>query len=120
MHRRLFCELSHYGINIGGSALAWIQDYLTDRSQSVTLDEISSCSYPASISSDIPQGTMLAPLYFIHDIPESVQCKYGFMLIVEINSPDDSIHLQTDINNLFCWSEKWQLHFNPAKCEFLT
>ena len=105
--------------------LAWIQDYsyLSDRSQSVILDGISNCTLPAF--SGVPQGTVLAPLLFlcfINDILESVQCKIrlyadDILLYSEINSPDDSVHLQTDIDNLFCWSEKWQLHFNPA--EFL-
>ena len=125
---RLFCKLSHYGIR--GSMLAWIQEYLNDRSQSVNcviLDGISSCNLP--VSSGVPQGTVhvLAPLLFlcfVNDIPEFVQCKISLyaddiLLYSEINSPDDYLCLQADIDNLFSWSEQWQLHFNPAKCEFL-
>ena len=86
--------------------LAWIQDYLTDRSQSV-IDGISNCTLP--VFSGVPQGTVLAPLLFlcfINDILESVQCKIrlyadDILLYSEINSPDDYVHLQTDIDNLF-------------------
>ena len=105
--------------------LAWIQDYLTDRSQNAILDRISSRNLP--VSSGVPQGTVLAPLLFlcfVNDVPEFVQCKIrlyadDILLYSEINSLDDCLRLQADIDNLFSWSERWQLHFNPAKCEFL-
>ena len=122
-HKRLFCKLFHYGIR--DFMLAWIQDYLTDRSQGVILDGISSCNLP--VSSGVPQGTVLAPLLFlcfVNDMPEFVQCKIrlyadDILLYSEINSPDDCLRLQADIDNLFSWCEQWELHCNPAECEFL-
>ena len=69
----------------------------------------------------------LAPLLFlcfVNDILEFVHCKIrlyadDILLYSGINSPDVCLRLQADIDNLFSWSEQWQLHFNPAKCEFL-
>ena len=73
-----------------------------------------------------PRNRACSPFVFIfvNDIPEFVQCKIrlyadDILLYSEINSLDDCLRLQTDIENLFLWSKQWQLYFNPAKCEFL-
>ena len=36
-----------------------------------------------------------------------------------INFKDDCIYLQKDLTALEQWSHKWQMSFNPTKCEFL-
>ena len=70
-HRKLCHKLSCYGVK--GNLLRWIKDYLTDRSQCVLLDRISSKSH--QVLSGVPQGSVLAPLLFliyINDITESI------------------------------------------------
>jgi len=70
---------------------------------------------------------MLAPLLFlcfVNNIPETVHSKIRFhaddiLLYSVIHSLNDCLCLQNDINNLLCWSKKWQLYFNPSKCEHL-
>jgi len=77
------------------------------------------------VTSGVPQGTMLAPLLFlcfVNDIPEIVHSKIrlyadDILLYSVIHSLNDCLHLQND--NLLCWSKKWQLYFNPSKCEHL-
>ena len=36
-----------------------------------------------------------------------------------IRNNDDIAHLQDDLNELEVWSNKWQMLFNPFKCEHL-
>ena len=36
-----------------------------------------------------------------------------------IYSMDDCYKLQKDLDSLTMWSNKWQIFFNPRKCEFL-
>ena len=41
------------------------------------------------------------------------------ILYSNIHSIEDCRSLQNDLNSLMKWSHKWQMHFNPRKCEFL-
>ena len=41
------------------------------------------------------------------------------ILYSNIHSIEDCYRLQNDLNSLMEWSHKWQMHFNPRKCEFL-
>ena len=41
------------------------------------------------------------------------------LLYRRISSPEDAIALQTDLTNLEAWEKKWQMDFNPDKCEVL-
>ena len=73
-HARLLYKLQHYGIR--GELLSWIESFLTDRSQYVILDNCKSHQTP--VSSGVPQGTVLAPLFFllyINDLPSQVCSK---------------------------------------------
>ena len=49
-HKRLLHKLSHYGIR--GKILAWIQDFLRDRTQSVVVD--GETSMPIGVTSGVP------------------------------------------------------------------
>ena len=60
-----------YGIN--NNLLRWFNDYLTDCSQCVLLDGVSSKSH--LVLSGVPQGSVLAPILFliyINDITDSI------------------------------------------------
>ena len=69
-HRHLLTKLLHYGI--GGHTHKCIETWLTQWIQQVVIDGESSCS--ASVTSGVPQGTVLGPIMFliyVNDIAES-------------------------------------------------
>ena len=122
-HSRLFSKLQFYGVQ--GSLLRWIKNFLTNRSHQVIIDNKRSDS--CNVLSGVPQGTVLAPLLFliyINDLPLHVSNKVRLyaddvILYSHIHSMDDCCILQKDLDSLTQWSHKWQMHFNPRKCEFL-
>ncbi len=60
-HEILISKLDHYGIR--DNALKWVQSYLTNRKQLVTLNGAK--SKQMDISCGVPQGSILGPLLFI-------------------------------------------------------
>ena len=59
-HHLLLAKLNSYGI--GRNELNWFNDYLTNRSQTVSFQNV--LSPPSIISSGVPQGSILGPLLF--------------------------------------------------------
>ena len=119
-HQRLLSKLCHYGIT--GKLHNWIQNFLRMRTQQVILDGVSSSSI--TITSGVPQGTVLGPLLYIlylNDLPEGISSQVCLLaddciLYREINTLNDCQDLQKDINTLCNWESKWQMKFNIDKC----
>ena len=125
-HRRLIHKIEKYGIT--GNILGWTKAFLSGRTQCVVLNEVK--SKIARVTSGIPQGSVLGPILFviyINDMPEVVDKDSIVYLFADdtkvfrhIKSQEDTIQLQSDINNLLQWSEKWLLKFHPDKCVSMT
>ena len=122
-HNRLISKLQ--GCGISGKLLAWVKNFLVGRKQKVVLN--SHASDWSSVSSGVPQGSVLGPILFniyVSDMPLIVnshifQFADDVKMFRTIRTVDDFCQLQQDINLLFALSKKWQLKFNISKCNWL-
>ena len=122
-HLKLLYKLQVHGVQ--GKTLGWIESFLVGRSQTVVLDGESSDELP--VLSGVPQGSVLGPILFllyINDLPENVQSQVRLFaddtaVYLTVQDPNDSERLQSDLNVLREWKKKWDMEFNPSKCQVL-
>ena len=106
--------------------LEWIKDFLTNRTQKVVLNNVTSSS--VDVLSGVPQGSVLGSLLFllyINDLPSSVSSNvklYADDTLVYriIHTPEDIATLQRDLDILSKWAKKWLMSFNLFKYMHLT
>ena len=119
-HRRLIQKMKSAGIN--GSVLRWVEDFLANRKQRVVINGTK--SNEGSVTSGIPQGSVLGPLLFvmyINDLPRNLNTVAKMFaddtkVYVRSDTPDGARNLQGDLDTLQNWSDKWMLKFHPDKC----
>jgi len=127
-HSILFDRLK-YSFGFTGTAFTWLQSYLTGRSQFVKLGNHNSSS--TSITTGVPQGSVLGPLLFtIYTSPiaaiASAHCvsqqQYAddTQLYIAL-SPNDSstsiVNLELCLNDLYYWCCLNGLALNPDKTD---
>ena len=115
------------GFGISGSILQWCESYLSQRQQRVVLEGVSSSW--SGVSSGVPQGSLLGPLFFvifISDLPEVVLPGNCIALYADdckssriINSASDQSMFQEDLDNLHRWSLRNVIDFNVRKCKIM-
>lgn len=119
--RRLLHKLEHFGIR--GLLLAWIADFLSNRTFSVRIGDSHSNIRP--VSSGVPQGSVLGPiLYLIYtsDLPFHLKSSHAFYADDSKlfgNPLTDSKTLQADLLELETWCSNWLIPLNPTKCTVL-
>ena len=85
-------------------------------------------SQSTSVTSGIPQGSVLGPTLFIiyiNDLPNIVQSNVFLFaddtkIFQRIATVNDMELLQRDLDALCEWSKKWLLLFHPDKCKILS
>ena len=125
-HHRLNEKLKAAGIS--GCVLKWISEWLCNRKQRVVLN--GKCSDWKPVDSGVPQGSVLGPtlfIIFINDIDGAIDAVFSIIskfaddtkIIRIVQNDHDRESLQEDINNIFAWSEEWQMLFNSTKCKVI-
>ena len=118
---KLLWKLRQYGIR--GKVLSWIQAFLGNRSQQVVIDGEKSDSIP--VNAGVPQGSVLGRLFllaYINDLPGGISSQIRLSaddttLYLTIKGEEDSSALQKDLGTLSVWESKWDMQYNPSKCQ---
>ena len=111
-------KLEYFGIT--GALLSWLRDFLTNRIFQVKVGTSLSKFYP--VLSGVPQGSVLGPqlfLLYVADIPSHLKSsclQYADDLKLYVNPAQNGNLLQSDLNFLSDWCEKWRLDLNVSKC----
>ena len=122
-HNKLLTNIGHYGIN--NNVHKWLSSFLQGRTQSLVVEGVQST--PTTVTSGVPQGTVLGPVLFllhINDLPHNVTSRVRLfaddcLLYRTIHNEEDQNALQSDLYNLEKWGEKWGMRFNASKCEIM-
>ena len=124
-HALLLQKLRHYGIE--NLELKWFEDYLTNRMQVV--DYQNAMSDFQSITSGVPQGSILGPLLFIllvNDLPSTVvHCSllmYADDTVLFYSAKDVNVieeKLNENLGLIGNWLRKNSLFINKEKTECL-
>lgn len=120
-HDLLCAKLERY-YGIHGNLLRWIQSYLTRRNQVVFIRNSRSSS--VTITSGVPQGSHLGPLFFnifINDLISHLHCHSllyadDLKIFNLIQDNEDSILLQEDLNRILLWCQNNKMVLNIKKC----
>ena len=119
-HSSLLYKLKRAGIN--DQTVGWIKPLLSLQSQSVVVDGENSDF--VSVTSGVPQGSVLGPilfLIFINDLPNYTRHSNvrlfadDTVIYLTITCTQDANKLQYDLNRLESWAREWLMDFNLDK-----
>ena len=139
--RIVFCDISkafdrvwHDGllyklrkIGIGGNLLSFLQNYLSNRYQSVVVE--GQKSEPGLIRAGVPQGSVLGPLLFlvyINDLPNNIDSHIKLFaddttLYIDVDSHERAANvLNSDLVQIKSWAKQWLVNFSAPKTKLMT
>ncbi len=113
-------------LRIDGTVHNWIENWLSNRKQRVAIN--GSASDLAPVTSKVPQGSVLGPIFFIiinmNDIDVGLNnfiSKFADKTKISksIITDQDMMSLQEDLRNILEWSQRWEMPFNVSKWHIL-
>ena len=123
-HRHLLYKVNKYGIE--DRIFDWLTNWLTNRKQRVCINGLS--SEWIDVSSSVIQGSILGPILFIifsndidYVLKNSNISKFAddSKVFAKVETSDDCVCLQSDLDRVFEWSVKWKMEINKEKCHVL-
>ena len=125
-HEILLVKLHHYGIR--GVMLDWFRDYLSNRTQCVVYDEVS--SELMLVKCGVPQGSILGPLLFllyVNDLPNATTNLFSVLYADDTNmfaTGEDIDYLVSNLNktllNVSDWLKANKLSINVKKTHYMV
>lgn len=120
-HKKLLSKLRNFGVR--GRLYAWLDSYLSDRKQFVSVD--GSVSSLSSVTSGVPQGSNLGPLLFVIFIDsfaslfENAKVKLyadDSKVYVFFATMEDLERFKSEFDRVALWADMVQLRIAFQKC----
>ena len=111
---------------INWNIVSWIQSFLAHTSHRVAVWV--TLSPDLSVTSGVPQGSVLGPtlfLLYMNELTKVVICGVSLyaddtLLYSEVNNDGDRLCFQANINSLHAWSSEWKMSVDTDKCVVIT
>ena len=123
-HKCILSKRHYYGIR--NHTLNWIGAFHTNRTQSTVVNGVHSSYVEAT--SGVPQGSVLGPmlaLLYIDDIDNAITSQVKLfaddsVMHRYILTQNDQVILQSDLDTISSWAEKWLMALDINKCSVLS